>query len=162
MAGDICIIKVYFKLCDKPILNPIRIIIDEHSARNGNSMAIVLKWLNAIINTFNPPMIYIQLTWENTNRCMLYIWLWFGDSHRRSNIRFTSGASENYITGKMSERDGTMECTWIWLWHVLCSRWKSRCWCMPGMNLYFFFLLKYICVCAMNRINQCLRCLLHL
>lgn len=36
MAGDICIIKVYFDTCDKPILSPVRVIIDEKTARNGS------------------------------------------------------------------------------------------------------------------------------
>lgn len=34
-AGDICIIKVYFDTCDKPRLSPIRVIIDEITAQNG-------------------------------------------------------------------------------------------------------------------------------
>lgn len=35
MAGDICIIKVFFDTCDKPILSPVRVIIDEKTARHG-------------------------------------------------------------------------------------------------------------------------------
>lgn len=35
MAGDICIVKVYFSTCDHPRLNPIRVIIDEVTACNG-------------------------------------------------------------------------------------------------------------------------------
>lgn len=35
MAGDICIVKVYFSACDHPRLNPIRVIIDEVTACNG-------------------------------------------------------------------------------------------------------------------------------
>lgn len=35
MTGDICILKVYFNRCDHPKLNPIRVIIDEQIARNG-------------------------------------------------------------------------------------------------------------------------------
>lgn len=34
MAGDICIVKVYFSACDHPRLNPIRVIIDEATACN--------------------------------------------------------------------------------------------------------------------------------
>lgn len=35
MAGDICMLKVYFSSCDHPRLNPIRVIIDEVTACNG-------------------------------------------------------------------------------------------------------------------------------
>ncbi|XP_055323956.1 mite allergen Der f 3 isoform X2 [Sitodiplosis mosellana] len=34
MAGDICILKVYFSTCDRPRLNPIRVILDEKTACN--------------------------------------------------------------------------------------------------------------------------------
>lgn len=35
MANDVCIIKVYFDSCDYPVLNPIRVVMDESTAFNG-------------------------------------------------------------------------------------------------------------------------------
>lgn len=35
MANDICIIKVYFDSCDYPVLNPIRVVMDESTTLNG-------------------------------------------------------------------------------------------------------------------------------
>lgn len=46
MSGDICIIKVFFDTCDKPILSPVRVIIDEKTARHGVYFAARLTHLN--------------------------------------------------------------------------------------------------------------------